>query len=209
MTIFTINTDNNITAHGSPEEAAAATATPFDSFASQKELGGLFAGWPAERLIAIWNGLPGVEPVKTFKSAKTAASRIWERIQSLAEAAKPTVESTKPKAERKAKRGEQSAKGAPAKAKAAKKATAAKKEPRGKKAPKAQEPAGPREGSKTAQVVAMLQRKNGATRAEIMDKMGWQKHTVRGFMAGAMRKAGYTVESFKPEDGERTYRISK
>ena len=39
----------------------------------------------------------------------------------------------------------------------------------------------------------MLQRKNGATLAEIMEKMGWQKHTVRGFMAGAMKKAGYTA----------------
>lgn len=27
-------------------------------------------------------------------------------------------------------------------------------------------------------------------------------------MAGAMRKAGYEVESFKPEGGERTYRIN-
>jgi len=63
--------------------------------------------------------------------------------------------------------------------------------------------------TKTAQVVAMLQRKNGATLAEIMDQMGWQKHTVRGFMAGAMKKAGYTVESFKPEGGERTYRINQ
>jgi hypothetical protein len=78
MTTFTIDNDNNITAHGTPEEAAAATATPFESFSSQRELAGLAAGWPAERLIAIWNGLPGVEPVKTFKSAKTAASRIWE-----------------------------------------------------------------------------------------------------------------------------------
>ena len=32
----------------------------------------------------------------------------------------------------------------------------------------------------------MLQRKNGATLAEIMTTMGWQKHTVRGFMAGTM-----------------------
>jgi len=55
----------------------------------------------------------------------------------------------------------------------------------------------------------MLQRKNGATLAEIMEKMGWQRHTVRGFMAGSMKKAGYTVESFKPEGGERTYRINK
>ena len=58
-------------------------------------------------------------------------------------------------------------------------------------------------------MVAMLQRKNGATLAEIMDKMGWQKHTVRGFMAGAMKKAGYTVESFKSDKGERTYRINQ
>ena len=58
-----------------------------------------------------------------------------------------------------------------------------------------------------AQAVVMLQRKNGPTLAETMEKMGWQRHTVRGFMAGAMKKAGYTVESFKPDSGERTYRI--
>jgi hypothetical protein len=67
---------------------------------------------------------------------------------------------------------------------------------------------GVREGSKTAQVVALLQRDHGATLPEIMQKMGWLKHTVRGFMAGAMKKAGYTVESFKPEGGQRTYRIN-
>jgi DNA-directed RNA polymerase subunit N (RpoN/RPB10) len=50
----------------------------------------------------------------------------------------------------------------------------------------------------------LLQRKNGATPAEIMDKMGWQKHTCRGFIAGAMKKAGYHVESFKSDRGERT-----
>jgi hypothetical protein len=202
MTTFTIDEQNNITAFGSAEEAAAATATPFDSFNSQQELAGLVADWPAERLVAIWNSLPGVAPTKKFKDRTTAISRMWERIQGLGEAAKP-------KEERKAKGGTQAAKGTPAKAKATKKAIATKKAPKDKKAAKAQETAGPREGSKTAQVVAMLQRKNGATVAEIMDKMGWLRHTVRGFMAGAMKKAGYHVESFKPEGGERTYRISK
>jgi hypothetical protein len=67
----------------------------------------------------------------------------------------------------------------------------------------------PREGSKMAQVVAMMQRKNGASISEIMHQMGWLKHTVRGFVAGALKKAGYTVESFKPQGGERTYRINK
>ena len=46
-----------------------------------------------------------------------------------------------------------------------------------------------------AEVIAMLQRKNGASITEIMSAMKWQRHTVRGFMAGAMKKAGYTVES--------------
>jgi hypothetical protein len=54
-----------------------------------------------------------------------------------------------------------------------------------------------------------LHRKNGATISEIMKTMGWQMHTVRGFVAGAMKKAGYAVESFKPESGERTHRINK
>ena len=79
MTTFTIDSDNNFSAFGSAEEAAATTA-PFDSFSSQQELATLVAGWPGERLVAVWNGLPGVEPVKKFKSAKIAASRIWERI---------------------------------------------------------------------------------------------------------------------------------
>jgi DNA-binding CsgD family transcriptional regulator len=54
----------------------------------------------------------------------------------------------------------------------------------------------------------MLQRKNGATLNEIAEKMKWQRHTVRGFIAGAMKKAGHVVESFKPAGGERSYRIS-
>ena len=34
MTTFTIDSDNNITASGTPEEAAATAATPFDTFVS-------------------------------------------------------------------------------------------------------------------------------------------------------------------------------
>ena len=103
---------------------------------------------------------------------------------------------------KKASAGARRANVAPAKAKAGKKATPKKKAPKSARSDA-------REGSKTAQVVAMLQRKNGATQAEIMETMGWQKHTVRGFMAGAMKKAGYTVESFKSDKGERSYRINQ
>jgi hypothetical protein len=40
-----------------------------------------------------------------------------------------------------------------------------------------------------------------------MERMGWQAHTVRGFIAGALKGAGFEVESFRPEGGQRTYRI--
>ena len=209
MTTFTIDTENSISVFATAEQAAAASTTPFDSFTSEKELAERIAGWPAERLVATWNSLPGIAPVRSFKSPQAAASRIWKRIQSLGTSELQAGQPAKPKPGKKAQGGAQAAKGAPAKAKATKKTPPAKNAPKAKKAAKTQESAGPREDSKTAQVVAMLQRKNGATLAEITEKMNWQKHTVRGFMAGTMKKAGYTVESFKPEGGERTYRINK
>jgi hypothetical protein len=161
-------------------------------------------------LVAIWNSLAGVRPVKRFPNHKAAAGQVWARIQGLGQSAEPKAEPlAKAKAEPKAKRGARGAKGAPAKAKSGQEAMAGKNPPQRKKAAKPQGAATPCEGSKTAQVVAMLQRKSGATLTEIMQKMGWQKHTVRGFMAGAMKKAGYAIESFKPEGGERTYRINR
>jgi hypothetical protein len=202
MTTFTIDTDNNITAFPTPDLAATSVAAGAQPFSSQQELAELAALWPAERLVEIWNSLPGVKPLQGFKSAKAAISRIWARIQHLGEPAKPQTE-------RKARGSAQAAKGAPAKAKARQKATPAKRAAKPPKKATLRKAAGTREGSKTAQVVAMLQRKGGATLAEITAKMGWQKHTVRGFMAGTMKKAGYAVESFRPEGGERTYRINK
>jgi hypothetical protein len=46
----------------------------------------------------------------------------------------------------------------------------------------------PREGSKQAQVLAMLHRLEGATVAQIAQAMTWQPHTVRGFLASLAKK---------------------
>src|ERR1017187_8847640 len=213
MTTFTIDEQNNISAFSNQEEAAA-TATPFDSFSSQKELAELAKAWPAERLVAIFNSLTGVTPVESFKSNKAAASRIWERIKGLGEAAQPEETPAKPKAGKKGKGGARSAKGAPAKAKASKKATPAKKTPKAtkvaKKSKPAKEPKAARTGSKSEEVIALLKRKGGATMAEIVALTGWQKHTTRGWVSGFLgKKMGITVESFKSDKGERTYRINQ
>jgi len=63
-----------------------------------------------------------------------------------------------------------------------------------------------RADSKQAQVIALLQRPQGTTIAEVMAITGWQRHTVRGTFAGALKKRGILVTSEKVEGGERVYR---
>jgi hypothetical protein len=65
-----------------------------------------------------------------------------------------------------------------------------------------------RDGSKTATVLALLRRKDGASTAELIEATGWQPHSVRGFLAGTLRKKmGLNVVSNKREEGERRYSI--
>jgi hypothetical protein len=66
-----------------------------------------------------------------------------------------------------------------------------------------------RDGTKQAQVIAMLSRREGATIAQIVEATEWRSHTVRGFFAGALKKKlGLEVTSEKVEGGERIYRIA-
>jgi uncharacterized protein DUF3489 len=65
-----------------------------------------------------------------------------------------------------------------------------------------------RPGSKREQVLQLLKRPNGATLEGIVSATGWQRHTVRGFIAGTLKsKLGLEVESFKTEAGKRSYRV--
>lgn len=66
----------------------------------------------------------------------------------------------------------------------------------------------PREGTKQATLIAMLRAPDGATVAEIMTATGWQSHTVRGAMSGALKKKlGLEVTSEKVEDRGRVYKL--
>ena len=68
----------------------------------------------------------------------------------------------------------------------------------------------PREGTKQATLIAILRTPDGATIAEIMAATGWQSHTVRGAMSGALKKKlGLNITSEKIEGRGRVYRNCK
>jgi Protein of unknown function (DUF3489) len=126
----------------------------------------------------VWNSLPGVSPVAKITNRPNGLKRIIKQLQSLEVT---TVEEPTP-------------------------------EPKAKKARKANDGAHaghtPRDGSKQAQVVEMLRTDAGATLDAIMEATAWQRHTVRGFIAGAaQKKLGLKIDSFKNEHGQRTYRV--
>ena len=139
MKTYTIDTENSITAFASKQEAGEG-----ESFSSQQELASLVAEWPADRLIEVWNGIPGLAPVKKFTDRKSAVSRIWKAIQSLdggAEAATtaPKVANKAKTATKKGKKAKTAAKAKPAKA------------AKGKPGKAGSKPAEARDGSKKAE----------------------------------------------------------
>jgi len=67
----------------------------------------------------------------------------------------------------------------------------------------------PRAESKQTRLIAMLKLPDGATIVEIAAALSWQMHTVRGAIAGALKKKlGLAVTSEKIDGRGRVYRIA-
>jgi Protein of unknown function (DUF3489) len=62
--------------------------------------------------------------------------------------------------------------------------------------------------SKQSRVIAMLQSPAGATTAAMMKATGWQQHSVRGFLAGVVRKRLKLKLGSRKVDGNRVYQIA-
>jgi len=78
----------------------------------------------------------------------------------------------------------------------------------GKSGKSKSKPRGTRADSKQAKLIGMLKTAKGATIDEIVKALDWQPHTVRGAIAGALKKKlGLNVTSEKVEGRGRVYRI--
>lgn len=66
----------------------------------------------------------------------------------------------------------------------------------------------PREGSMRENVLGLLRRREGATLDALVKATGWQRHSVRGFLAGIVRRQLKLALVSEQIDGARTYSIS-
>lgn len=60
---------------------------------------------------------------------------------------------------------------------------------------------------KLATIIALLHTPEGSTIDALSAATGWQSHSVRGAIAGSLKRKGHVVTSIKPADGPRRYRI--
>ncbi|NIK48898.1 DUF3489 domain-containing protein [Variibacter gotjawalensis] len=63
--------------------------------------------------------------------------------------------------------------------------------------------------TKHGSIIGLLRSANGASVAELVGATGWQSHSVRGFLAGVVRKKLGLDLSSEKVDGTRRYFIGK
>jgi len=63
------------------------------------------------------------------------------------------------------------------------------------------------DGSKQDRVIALLRRREGATLAALVKATGWKQDSIRGFLAGTVRKKLKLALISEKLDGVRSYRI--
>ncbi len=69
-------------------------------------------------------------------------------------------------------------------------------------------PVATRAGTKQAQIIALLQRPEGASIGEIVEATGWQAHSARGMISGALKKKlGLPVTAEKVEGRGTVYSV--
>jgi hypothetical protein len=79
--VFLLGSAGTISAFTAEGDARHVMADGDALFRSIDELKRLTSDWPGARLIAMWNCIPGIVPVRKFTDRGTALKRIWQAIQ--------------------------------------------------------------------------------------------------------------------------------
>lgn len=66
----------------------------------------------------------------------------------------------------------------------------------------------PHPGGKLGVLAALLQNADGATLAQLTQATGWQAHSVRGALAGALRKKHGLIITSEKVESTRVYRAT-
>ena len=75
--------------------------------------------------------------------------------------------------------------------------------------PDAPKPVAVRAGTKQAQIIALLQRPEGASIGEIVEATGWAPHSARGMISGGLKKKlGLAITSAKEQGRGTVHRIA-
>ena len=66
----------------------------------------------------------------------------------------------------------------------------------------------PKPATKSEQIIGLLRRANGASIVELAKATGWQKHSVRGFISGKLkRKQKLEIRSSRDGNKDRRYQF--
>jgi len=95
MKTFLTDSESQVATVESGAEGEPNAALSAERFSSREEFAAMTQDWPLSRLVAMWNGLPGVTPVSRFTDRKTAVTRIWKALQYPAGAANGPAASAK------------------------------------------------------------------------------------------------------------------
>jgi Protein of unknown function (DUF3489) len=227
--VFAIDRDNGI--RFVPESTTLATGE--SEFSSLNDLTAISQSrnWSKEDVTEVWNSFAGtpefadLKSQKQFKNRGYGLQKIWDAIQRLAEPEHEPLRYGFPSGFRlntaigkldyrqspprttpeESTKSENPApvKTKPKKTPKPKASTPRKTVTKAEKTPKAV-----RAHTKRDEVVRLISRANGATQSEIMEKMGWQVHTVRGFISTLGSKHGIKVISVKTENKGLVYSVA-
>lgn len=173
MKTFLLEGNNRISVRDGVEVSNRKRGTRFSSRSEWKRIA---SALPLSRLVAIWNHLPGVDPIRRFTSREAALTRIWKAAQRL--------EYKRGSTQRTAMRGQVGTLTAP------------------------QVRVNAQKQNKTIHIIALLELEEGVSLERLVEVTGWQKHSIRGFLSGTIRKRlGLNLVSSKDPHGTRVYRI--